>query len=240
MTKKLWSLFLLTALTVTLIGVTVQATNHPELIRQYNFKPEKWRSDETTPVPQSGQFKGTSSTSLGANQPGASPGAIVKANDYMDFMTNHTLPRQVDWATAPFIHFTYTFLPTTDYNVGRTVGYNVWDASGGGSWPMGAGVGCLTSGVGERGGFAAASVDPTDGGAIVGGHYYAVSTDPLRTTMWYDGFPGTCFWGAASLVPDSVSHKNLDPTGTIQVIWPNIAYMVNGSDTDFTWRERAL
>ncbi len=232
MTKRLWSLCLLAGLMAMLVAVTVEATNHPELIQQYNFHTQKYIADESNTHAQSGSLKGTSPVSLGAMQPGASPGAIVRANNYMDFMSNGSLPRQVDWAPAsPLIHFSYTFLPTTDYTVGRVYGYNVWDPTLGGSWPLGAGVGSLLQGPGERGGFVAIAVDPTSGAGIVGGHANAVSTDPLRTKLYYDGFAGTGFWGAGTIVPDSVSHKGLDQTATIQVIWPAIDYMVNGSDT---------
>jgi len=236
MTKKLWSVLLVAALLVTLIAAVVEAVNRPELLNQYKLAPRVFRLDERALTSNSSLDRGAPAMSLGGMQPTASPGANARVNNYMDFMSNGSFPRNAGWGkdgtNNPYIHFSYTFLPTTDYNTGRVYGYNTWDA-GNGAWPQGAGTGCLIQGPGERGGFVSMAVDPTDGGAIVAGHRYATSSDPVRTHVYYDGFAGSCFWGAGSFVPDAVSHQlgaGTLPAGD-QVIWPAVAYLVNGTDS---------
>ncbi|MEW6050428.1 MAG: sialidase family protein [Candidatus Zixiibacteriota bacterium] len=229
MTRKLWSLLLVAVLLVTLIAAAAEAVSRPELLNRYKLAPRAFIVQEPATATSSSMDKNAPAISLGGAQPSASPGSNVRVNNYMDLMTNGSLPRAITWEKDPYIHFAYTFLPTTDYNTGRVYGYNVFDASSG-TWPQTAGTGCLIQGPGERGGFIAISVDPSDAAGIVSGHRRATDADPFRTHTYYDGFAASCFWGAGSAVPDAVSHIGGLPAGD-QIIWPQVAYLVNGTDT---------
>jgi hypothetical protein len=227
MTKKLFSLFLVIVLTLMVAAVAVQATNHPERLKQYSFQPTKLVADESAAALRSSSKAG-STISLGVNMPGTSPGEVVRSNNYFDFMSNHSLGRQVGWAKEPAIHFSYTFLPNTDYTVGRTFGYNVYDPVSG-TWPQTQGAGCLFTAEFERAGFVSSTVDPSSGTAVIAGHSRLIAADSLRTTVAYDTYSGACYWTTAR-VPDT-AWKRWISAPLAQAIWPVVGYLVNGNDT---------
>jgi len=228
MTKRLWSLLLYAVVISVALAVVVGATNRPADPRRdlanYGFSFKKTVADErNAPASPVSGSKAGSTIALGGDQVTVSPGYVVKNNNYMDFMSNHTLNRQTA-VGGKTISFSYTFLPTSDYNVSRVYGYSAFDGNSGLApilsqpLPM------------ERGGFVSVAANPVTGAGMITGHNRPTSTDLIQTRTYYDQLPANGFW-AMSEVPDALSKPATFGGSAAQVIWPGVAFLLNGSDT---------
>ncbi len=227
MTKRLWSLLLYAVVISVALAVVVGATSRPADPRRdlanYGFSVKKIVANERNapPSPTSGT-KIEPTVALGGNQASASPGYVLKANNYMDFFSNHTLGRQAAWGNKT-INFSYCFLPTTDYNLARVYGFSAFDGVSGlasGSFP----------GPMERGGFVSVAANPVTGAGMIAGHNRPTSTDLIQTRIYYDQIPAGHFW-AMSEIPDALTKPATFGGSAAQVIWPTVAFMLNGNDT---------
>ncbi|UCC45307.1 MAG: hypothetical protein JSU65_05150, partial [Candidatus Zixiibacteriota bacterium] len=145
------------------------------------------------------------STSTGS----ASPGFTVDIStfDFVYWGKGH----QVDFRVTPSIHFSYTDSPGP---VGsERYGYNVYDPTGGGNWPRGAGVGCEVQPLDVRAGATMMDVYPT-GLVVLAG--MEVISGGLDNKFYFQPSMYSCFWGSGSAIPPSQYNAGFfDPTSRL-------------------------
>ncbi|MFZ5980718.1 MAG: hypothetical protein ACOYVF_08810 [Candidatus Zixiibacteriota bacterium] len=233
MTPKAGSLTALAFMMLSVLAVTASAktriTNtQVEKLSQYGFLlNEKALKIEDGEIPTEKYSPGQS---LGAASDGNSPGALV-AHTWYEYQHNSTMGRQIDWrGPKPLIHMAYTQMLGSAAGT-RLLSYNVYDPLTG-TWPKVSDIGCnITPLVNARAGFANIDADPS-GAAVITGHV-SYSTNPARTTVYWDAAAPSgifCGFGSGSRIPDSLNDLYTLTAGS-NVIFPKLEYQIRGSDT---------
>ena len=237
MTRNLWTILILSLLIFALLSVTAFGMHQSK----------KERGPKLTPASSLPKYKlagaekdldyvynpgGTQSLGFDEVQT-ASPGMTIGYTTY-DYQSNGRMNRQVDWRGTEMVHFTWMKSLTAILGEDRGTGYEAWDADAGALVQQGTGGGCdvhprLGEGI-NYSGYVGLDVGTT-GKVNISNHHD--EGNGYSSTLWYDFFPGGCFFSPyKSRVPDSFyAYPPLEHTGDPEYIWPNHEYQVWGGDT---------
>ncbi|HUV29600.1 MAG TPA: hypothetical protein VMY05_00725 [Acidobacteriota bacterium] len=242
MTKKLLSLLVLVSLMVALMAATVASkawfdprnrvtSDISDRVTKYSFpkvasKPVAWgdvpdQAEAITSYPYAGRSLGAAAAPAAVESPGFP--VIISYNDDQLFPGgNH----QVDFrGPAPSVHFVYGW--ASGPLVNGLIGYNVYDPTGAGDWPRGAGVGCLINATDEEGLWPNMAVSPA-GYVVIG----AVDNAGGSRDNHFYSQPSqhSCFFGAGCLIlPTQYNATFLTPANYLG--HPRIEIQEFGGDT---------
>ncbi|SYZ71884.1 exported hypothetical protein [Candidatus Zixiibacteriota bacterium] len=236
MTRKLSAILISSLLIFALLAGTAFSMKESDKARNLNVVPV----NQAPLVKQAGAEEYVAPTkgvnqSLGFDQSASlSPGRKVGSSTY-DYQHNGRMNRQVDWRGNQWVHFVWMKQISIVLGQNRRTGYEAWDpvqglfAQEGQSDSGGCDIHAIANNISGYEG-----IDVTPGGkAVLTNHHSETgSSDDYAGTVWYDYGVGTCFFGAyRSRIPDSTMHYFPAGSGVNYMIWPNIEYHVNGTDT---------
>ncbi|MFH1374701.1 MAG: dockerin type I repeat-containing protein [bacterium] len=241
MTKRIFSLMILSLLLACMLAVTAFGARTAEEARQVDprlIKSEVYSFGDAgyMDYSQVDQSQEAPRMSLGDASASLSPGAKI-GDTWYEFQRNGSMRRMITWGThgtpdTMLVHMNYMMSPdATAAAPDRCYYYYSWNAAVGAEACKGRVQ--STGSTNEKGGYVVVDVT-NDNRGIPGGHYSPeAGIDPYKTRPYFDFEPGGCFFTGYSIPVDTGESCQWDGRtglGNDGYIWPAIA-LQEGTDT---------